>query len=156
MRGAEQKVNALNDELRQRERELTRERELAEARSRAKTELLAHVSHEMRTPMNAVLGFSDILARSPLRPEQARLDWAAAVSILGHETMIKDTYAYLLSQPGRKFDVFLDAGANYGTHSLLFAASGVTTLDKDRNASKPATIIAVKEGKLQFLKTVAP
>ncbi len=57
---------------RRRERELTRERELAEARSRGKTELLAHVSHEMRTPMNAVLGFSDILARSPLQPEQAR------------------------------------------------------------------------------------
>lgn len=35
-------------------------------------------------------------------------------------------------------------------------ASGVTTLDKDRNASKPATIIAVKGGKLQFFKTVAP
>ena len=64
---------------RQRERELTRERELAEARSRAKTELLAHVSHEMRTPMNAVLGFSDILARSPLRPEQAH-----HVEVLGH------------------------------------------------------------------------
>ncbi|HEV6965697.1 ATP-binding protein, partial [Roseateles sp.] len=57
---------------RERERELRRERELAEARSRAKTELLAHVSHEMRTPMNAVLGFSDILARSPLAPGQAR------------------------------------------------------------------------------------
>ncbi len=64
---------------RQRERELTRERELAEARSRAKTELLAQVSHEMRTPMNAVLGFSDILARSPLRPEQAHY-----VEVLGH------------------------------------------------------------------------
>jgi signal transduction histidine kinase/ActR/RegA family two-component response regulator len=64
---------------RQRERELTHERELAEARSRAKTELLAHVSHEMRTPMNAVLGFSDILARSPLRPEQAH-----QVEVLGH------------------------------------------------------------------------
>ncbi|MCX6956650.1 MAG: ABC transporter substrate-binding protein, partial [Verrucomicrobia bacterium] len=35
-------------------------------------------------------------------------------------------------------------------------ASGITTLDKDRNASKPATIIAIKEGKLQFFKTVAP
>jgi branched-chain amino acid transport system substrate-binding protein len=35
-------------------------------------------------------------------------------------------------------------------------ASGVTTLDKDRNASKPATIIAVKDGKLVFHKTVAP
>ncbi|MDR7269984.1 signal transduction histidine kinase/CheY-like chemotaxis protein [Pelomonas saccharophila] len=64
---------------RQRERELTRERELAEARSRAKTELLAQVSHEMRTPMNAVLGFSDILARSPLKPEQAHY-----VEVLGH------------------------------------------------------------------------
>lgn len=35
-------------------------------------------------------------------------------------------------------------------------ASGVTTLDKDRNASKPATIIAIKGGKLAFFKTVAP
>ncbi len=34
--------------------------------------------------------------------------------------------------------------------------TGITTLDKDRNASKPATIIAIKEGKLTFLKTVAP
>jgi len=64
---------------RARERELTRERELAEASSRAKTELLAHVSHEMRTPMNAVLGISDILARSPLRPEQAH-----QVEVLAH------------------------------------------------------------------------
>ena len=35
-------------------------------------------------------------------------------------------------------------------------ASGVTTLDKDRNASKPATIITIKDGKLAFHKTVAP
>jgi branched-chain amino acid transport system substrate-binding protein len=35
-------------------------------------------------------------------------------------------------------------------------ASGVTTLDKDRNASKPATIIALKDSKAMFFKTVAP
>jgi len=35
-------------------------------------------------------------------------------------------------------------------------ASGVTTLDKDRNASKSATIITVKDGKLAFHKAVAP
>ncbi|PTT87327.1 hybrid sensor histidine kinase/response regulator [Pelomonas sp. HMWF004] len=66
-------------QVRERERQLTRERELAEARSRAKTDLLAQVSHEMRTPMNAVLGFSDILARSPLKPDQAHY-----VEVLGH------------------------------------------------------------------------
>lgn len=35
-------------------------------------------------------------------------------------------------------------------------ASGVTTIDKDRNASKPATIIAITGGKTVFHKTVAP
>jgi branched-chain amino acid transport system substrate-binding protein len=35
-------------------------------------------------------------------------------------------------------------------------ASGITTIDKDRNATKGATIIAIKNGKLEFNKTVAP
>ena len=35
-------------------------------------------------------------------------------------------------------------------------ASGSTTIDKDRNASKPATIITITDGKLKFHKTVAP
>jgi branched-chain amino acid transport system substrate-binding protein len=34
--------------------------------------------------------------------------------------------------------------------------TGVTTLDKDRNASKPATIIALRNGKPEFFKTVGP
>ncbi len=46
-----------------------------------------------------------------------------------------------------------DAIAATTNHS---GASGVTTINKERNASKPATIIAVKGGKLQFFKTVAP
>ena len=35
-------------------------------------------------------------------------------------------------------------------------ATGVTTIDKDRNATKGATIIAIKNGKLEFFRTVAP
>ncbi len=34
--------------------------------------------------------------------------------------------------------------------------SGTTTIDKDRNASKSATIIALKDGKAKFFKTVSP
>ena len=34
--------------------------------------------------------------------------------------------------------------------------SGFTTIDKERNASKSATIIALKGGKATFFKTVAP
>ena len=35
-------------------------------------------------------------------------------------------------------------------------ASGLTTIDANRDASKPATIIAIRDGKLNFLETVAP
>lgn len=35
-------------------------------------------------------------------------------------------------------------------------ATGVTTIDANRDASKPATIIAIRDGKLNFLETVAP
>jgi branched-chain amino acid transport system substrate-binding protein len=35
-------------------------------------------------------------------------------------------------------------------------ASGVTTMDQNRNATKGATIIAIKDGKLAFHRTVAP
>lgn len=34
--------------------------------------------------------------------------------------------------------------------------TGVTNIDANRDASKPAAIIAIKAGKLEFLKTVAP
>ncbi len=34
--------------------------------------------------------------------------------------------------------------------------TGRTTLDRDRNASKPATLIAIRDGKLNFHRTAAP
>ena len=35
-------------------------------------------------------------------------------------------------------------------------ATGITTLDARRDASKPAVIITVKDGKFQYLETIAP
>jgi PAS domain S-box-containing protein len=45
-------------------------KDAAEAADRAKSEFLAIVSHEIRTPINGVIGFAQILADSPLSPEQ--------------------------------------------------------------------------------------
>jgi CheY-like chemotaxis protein/nitrogen-specific signal transduction histidine kinase len=42
----------------------------AEAASRAKSELLTRASHELRTPIQGVLGYTDLLERSSLGPRQ--------------------------------------------------------------------------------------
>lgn len=47
-------------------RELAVEKDRAEATSRARAALLAAVSHEFRTPMNAVIGLSELVLDTPL------------------------------------------------------------------------------------------
>ncbi|MEA4856238.1 ATP-binding protein [Solidesulfovibrio sp.] len=64
---------------RRRAEALTRARRAAEAVSRAKTEFLAVVSHEMRTPLNIVLGILEHLRDQPLAPlSLAGIDQAMA------------------------------------------------------------------------------
>jgi signal transduction histidine kinase/CheY-like chemotaxis protein/HPt (histidine-containing phosphotransfer) domain-containing protein len=45
-------------------------RVVAESASRAKSEFLANMSHEVRTPMNGVLGLTELLLDTPLNSEQ--------------------------------------------------------------------------------------
>ena len=48
-------------------------RRAAEAASRAKSDFLAVTSHEVRTPLNAVLGLAEALKSEPLTPRQSSL-----------------------------------------------------------------------------------
>jgi signal transduction histidine kinase len=44
-------------------------KEAAETANRAKTEFLTHMSQEIRTPMNSIMGFTDLALRTDLKPE---------------------------------------------------------------------------------------
>jgi FkbM family methyltransferase len=69
----------------------------------------------------------------PLVPERMSLDWFLALATLGADDTVKKTYASIVSS-SRKPDLFLDVGANYGTHSLLFLAHGIRTWSFEPNA----------------------
>ena len=45
------------------ERQLRKEKEVAQREARAKSEFLALISHELRTPLNAMVGFSELLEK---------------------------------------------------------------------------------------------
>ncbi len=52
------------------QKELERAKDAAETASRAKTDFLAVVSHEIRSPMNGILGMAELLLGTEMDPEQ--------------------------------------------------------------------------------------
>lgn len=77
---ANQKLQETNDQLRRQNDELAQQRAQIEAQNqeliqayRLKSEFIATISHELRTPMNAIMGFSQLLLRQypdPLSEQQ--------------------------------------------------------------------------------------
>jgi branched-chain amino acid transport system substrate-binding protein len=75
-----------------------------------------------------------------------------AFSALGYDAVyvLADAIKRAGTTDGPKLRDALAATKNFN------GVTGNTTINKDRDATKPATIIAIKGGKLGFLKTVAP
>ncbi len=72
------------------EKDLVKAREIAEASLETRKIFLANVSHEVRTPLNAIIGMSGVLADSPLSEEQREYLEAIRSSSEGLLVIIND------------------------------------------------------------------
>jgi FkbM family methyltransferase len=77
--------------------------------------------------------FQEHTIKTAITADHAGFDWDMALSILGHDVLVKESYRNLLRFSGRP-DLFIDIGANYGTHSILFLVCGVRTISFEPNA----------------------
>lgn len=76
----------LEEQVRERTRELEEARDAAEAANRSKSLFLANMSHELRTPLNAILGFAELLAGEESLAQEPR-EMAGIISSSGEHLL---------------------------------------------------------------------
>jgi signal transduction histidine kinase/CheY-like chemotaxis protein/HPt (histidine-containing phosphotransfer) domain-containing protein len=118
----------------------------AERVGRAKSQFLAVMSHEIRTPLHGILGITQLLARSPVSPEQRA--WVAALDHSGRllSDIIDDILDFTRLESGRvtvdpaPFALAERIGMVTAAVEPTIAAKGLT-FTVDLAADLPTTVV---------------
>ncbi len=100
-------------------KQLNQAMHLAQEGSQAKSRFLAHMSHEMRTPLNGVMGTSDLLLTTPLDPEQQDLVNTLRLSARTLLQLIEDVLDFSRIESGKLVSEAVDFDLHYLIRSTL-------------------------------------
>jgi TMAO reductase system sensor TorS len=113
--GAALQLGEIAEELSAKNRELERARQIAEEATRAKSAFLAMTSHEVRTPMNGILGMNGLLFDTDLTSEQRQYAEAIDSSARSLLTILNDVLDFSKIEAGKlDLDVY-----DFDLHEVL-------------------------------------
>lgn len=139
---------------RNRNRELKAQRQEARETTRIRTEFMNNMSHEMRTPLNAVIGLSEQLLYSPLnitQKETVQHIVAAADHLLQVANDVLDfsrlekNYISLNPQPFVLYQVFNEAVAMMRVQALKKGLVFEATFDGDKTGQVHGDLFRLKQ-----------
>lgn len=90
----EYRENSLEETVAARTEELSQALVAARAADKAKDEFVAHMSHEMRTPLNGILGLAGLMLDSPLNEEQQNMLHSINISGRNLLTVVNEILDY--------------------------------------------------------------
>jgi PAS domain S-box-containing protein len=125
------------------ELDVVRAKEEAEQASNVKTEFLANMTHEMLTPLNGIIGFSDLLLKSGLSAVQSKYQYAVARSAQSLLDMVYDVLEFSKMERG-------ELELRMETIAVVPLFTDVLELTRPLAQSKSIEIQLVFEGEIPY------
>ena len=115
----------------------------AEEANRAKSSFLANMSHEMRTPLNGIVGVTDLLHATNLNPQQAELTRLLRHSVMLLRSLVDDVLDISKIEAGR----LTIEMADFDLHATL---NGLVRLLRPHAQAKGLTLHAMIDPAIDY------
>ena len=148
----------LESEIKRLEKELQKAKEKAQSSERLKSTFLANMSHAVRTPMNAIIGFSELIGIESISPSKKQ-EFVRIINEKGHQllTLIDDIIEISKIESGKlelsytqvNIDEFLNEIFSSTLQRKIKAGKELVELILEKNSQEDFGMIQTDPGRLQ-------